>query len=113
MGTNTHLCLWAKYSPEYVQEIYVHVFTPSLSRDVRLGRNGADEVKRHRFFKTNVWSWDTIRKSDAPVVPVLNSDIDTRYFDVIDEGEKPEPFEIPRVRKGKKGGREGQKEERT
>lgn len=55
-------------------------------------------MKRHRFFKTNVWSWDTIRKSDAPVVPVLNSDIDTRYFDVIDEGEKPEPFETPRVR---------------
>lgn len=82
-----------------------------LSREIRLGRKGADEVKRHRFFQTNVWSWDTIRKSDAPVVPMLSSDIDTQYFDVVDEGERPESFETPKVRKGKKkGGSEGERE---
>ena len=70
-------------------------------------------MKRHRFFQTNVWSWDTICKSDAPVVPVLNSDIDTQYFDDIDEGEKPEPFETLQVRNENGKEREGRREGRT
>ena len=47
-----------------------------------------------------------------PVVPELKSDVDTQYFDVIDdEKEKPETFATPRVsgggREGRRGGREG------
>ena len=50
-----------------------------------------------------------------PVVPELKSDVDTQYFDVIDdEKEKPETFATPRVsgggREGGKGGEEGRRE---
>ncbi|XP_064158819.1 rho-associated protein kinase 2 isoform X1 [Anguilla rostrata] len=54
-------------------------------RDVRLGRNGVEEVKRHPFFKNDQWTFDTIRETVAPVVPELSSDIDTSNFDEIEE----------------------------
>ncbi|KAM9840333.1 rho-associated protein kinase 2-like isoform 2-T2 [Aulostomus maculatus] len=54
-------------------------------REVRLGRTGVDEIKRHSFFKNDQWTFDNIRETVAPVVPELNSDIDTSNFDDIEE----------------------------
>uniref|UniRef100_A0AAR2LM38 non-specific serine/threonine protein kinase n=1 Tax=Pygocentrus nattereri TaxID=42514 RepID=A0AAR2LM38_PYGNA len=67
-------------------------------REVRLGRNGVDEIKRHPFFKNDQWTWDNIRDTAAPVVPELSSDIDTSNFDDIEEdrGEE-ETFPIPKA----------------
>ncbi|XP_068196519.1 rho-associated protein kinase 1 isoform X1 [Antennarius striatus] len=67
-------------------------------RDVRLGRNGVDEIKRHPFFKNDQWTWDNIRETAAPVVPELSSDVDTSNFDDIEEdrGEE-ETFPIPKA----------------
>ncbi|KAM8847516.1 rho-associated protein kinase 2-like isoform 3-T3 [Synchiropus picturatus] len=56
-------------------------------REVRLGRTGIEEIKRHPFFKNDQWTFDNIRDTVAPVVPELNSDIDTSNFDDI-ENEK-------------------------
>uniref|UniRef100_A0A3P8VZR4 Rho-associated protein kinase 1 n=1 Tax=Cynoglossus semilaevis TaxID=244447 RepID=A0A3P8VZR4_CYNSE len=67
-------------------------------REVRLGRNGVDEIKRHPFFKNDQWTWDNIRDTAAPVVPELSSDIDTSNFDDIEEdrGEE-ETFPVPKA----------------
>ncbi|XP_059421995.1 rho-associated protein kinase 2 isoform X5 [Carassius carassius] len=54
-------------------------------REVRLGRNGIEEIKRHPFFKNEQWTFSTIRETAAPVVPELSSDIDTSNFDEIEE----------------------------
>ncbi|XP_060947260.1 rho-associated protein kinase 2-like isoform X2 [Limanda limanda] len=54
-------------------------------RTVRLGRTGVDDIKRHPFFKNDQWTFDNIRETVAPVVPELNSDIDTTNFDDIEE----------------------------
>nr|XP_046215615.1 rho-associated protein kinase 1-like isoform X2 [Oncorhynchus gorbuscha] len=66
-------------------------------REVRLGRNGVDEIKRHPFFKNDQWTWENIRDT-APVVPELSSDIDTSNFDDIeaDRGDE-ETFPIPKA----------------
>ncbi|XP_016402244.1 rho-associated protein kinase 1-like, partial [Sinocyclocheilus rhinocerous] len=32
-------------------------------REVRLGRNGVEEIKRHPFFKNDQWTFSTIRES--------------------------------------------------
>ena len=67
-------------------------------RDVRLGRGGANDVKTHAWFRNDAWTWDNIRQQVPPVVPELSSDIDTQYFDVIDdEKDKPDSFSTPRV----------------
>lgn len=34
-----------------------------LFREVRLGRNGVEEIKRHLFFKNDQWAWETLRDS--------------------------------------------------
>uniref|UniRef100_A0A8C6T2X2 non-specific serine/threonine protein kinase n=1 Tax=Neogobius melanostomus TaxID=47308 RepID=A0A8C6T2X2_9GOBI len=67
-------------------------------REVRLGRNGVDEIKRHPFFKNDQWTWEVIRDTAAPVVPELSCDTDTSNFDDIEEdrGEE-ETFPIPKA----------------
>ncbi|XP_061609304.1 rho-associated protein kinase 2-like isoform X6 [Phyllopteryx taeniolatus] len=54
-------------------------------REVRLGRTGVEEIKSHPFFKSDQWTFDNIRETVPPVVPELNSDIDTRNFDDIED----------------------------
>ncbi|XP_039610652.1 rho-associated protein kinase 1 isoform X1 [Polypterus senegalus] len=67
-------------------------------REVRLGRNGVEEIKRHPFFKNDQWSWESIRDTAAPVVPELSSDIDTSNFDDIEEDKgEEETFPIPKA----------------
>ena len=61
-------------------------------------------MKEHGFFRQDAWQWDNIRGQVSPVVPELQSDIDSQYFDVIDdEKEKPESFATPRVSGGVEG----------
>ncbi|XP_049335721.1 rho-associated protein kinase 2 isoform X2 [Astyanax mexicanus] len=66
-------------------------------REVRLGRTGVEEIKCHPFFKNDQWTFDTIRDTMAPVVPELNSDIDTSHFDDI-EDEKGDVETFPPAR---------------
>ncbi|KAJ8390230.1 hypothetical protein AAFF_G00109690 [Aldrovandia affinis] len=67
-------------------------------REVRLGRSGVKDIKRHPFFKNDQWTFDTIRETVAPVVPELSSDVDTRNFDEIeDEKGEVEAFPQPKA----------------
>uniref|UniRef100_A0A8C3XX90 non-specific serine/threonine protein kinase n=1 Tax=Chelydra serpentina TaxID=8475 RepID=A0A8C3XX90_CHESE len=67
-------------------------------REVRLGRNGVEEIKRHLFFKNDLWAWETLRDTVAPVVPDLSSDIDTSNFDDLEEDKgEEETFPIPKA----------------
>ncbi|XP_059915286.1 rho-associated protein kinase 1 isoform X1 [Gadus macrocephalus] len=67
-------------------------------REVRLGRNGVDEIKRHPFFKNDQWTWDNVRETAAPVVPELSSDVDTSNFDDIEENRgEEETFPTPKA----------------
>uniref|UniRef100_A0A8C5QQ47 Rho-associated protein kinase 2 n=1 Tax=Leptobrachium leishanense TaxID=445787 RepID=A0A8C5QQ47_9ANUR len=67
-------------------------------RDVRLGRNGIEEIKQHAFFKNDQWTWESIRETAAPVVPELSSDIDSSNFDEIEDDKRDvETFPIPKA----------------
>ncbi|CAF99028.1 unnamed protein product, partial [Tetraodon nigroviridis] len=67
-------------------------------REVRLGRNGVEEIKQHPFFKNDQWTFDTIRDTVAPVVPELSSDIDTSNFDEIEDDKGDvETFPTPKA----------------
>ncbi|KAG8445650.1 hypothetical protein GDO86_010436 [Hymenochirus boettgeri] len=67
-------------------------------REVRLGRNGIEEIKQHPFFKNDQWNWDNIRETVAPVVPELSSDIDSSNFDEIEDDKGGvETFPIPKA----------------
>ena len=60
--------------------------------------NGAAEVKKHPFFRSKSWTWENLRQQEPPVVPELKGDMDTQYFDVIDDEASPESFNTPKVR---------------
>ncbi|XP_026310484.1 rho-associated protein kinase 2 [Piliocolobus tephrosceles] len=67
-------------------------------REVRLGRNGVEEIRQHPFFKNDQWHWDNIRETAAPVVPELSSDIDSSNFDDIEDDKGDvETFPIPKA----------------
>jgi len=57
------------------------------NKNIRLGKNGASEIKQHPFFKG--LDWDNIRNLKPPFIPELSSDYDTRYFEIFKE---QEPF---------------------
>ncbi|XP_061551882.1 rho-associated protein kinase 2 isoform X3 [Phycodurus eques] len=67
-------------------------------REVRLGQNGVEDIKRHPFFRNDQWTFDTIRETVAPVVPELSSDIDTSNFDEIEDDKGDvETFPTPKA----------------
>ena len=54
----------------------------------RLGKNGADEIKAHPFFKGV--DWENVRSTmKPPFVPDIKNDYDTKYFETFEE---VEPF---------------------
>lgn len=55
--------------------------------EVRLGRNGADEIKNHPFFEG--FDWANVRKVEAPYKPNVSSEISSENFDKFEE---EEPF---------------------
>lgn len=54
----------------------------------RLGRNGAEEIKAHPFFRGVDWS--AIRDFSAPFIPNLSSVTDTSYFPIEDLEQVPD-----------------------
>ena len=74
-------------SKEATDLIYRMIDDPSK----RLGKNGADEIKAHPFFKGV--DWDHIRETmKPPFIPEIENDYDTKYFETF---EKIEPFYPP------------------
>jgi hypothetical protein len=57
--------------------------------DSRLGRNGAEEIKKHPFF--DGVDWANIRKKRAPNIPQITSEISTENFDKFDEQQDSDP----------------------
>eukprot|EP01117_Protostelium_nocturnum_P016795 TRINITY_DN671_c0_g1_i1.p1 TRINITY_DN671_c0_g1~~TRINITY_DN671_c0_g1_i1.p1 ORF type:complete len:498 (-),score=212.91 TRINITY_DN671_c0_g1_i1:219-1712(-) len=57
----------------------------------RIGLRGLEEIKSHAFFKGI--DWDKIREMTPPIVPDLDSKLDTKYFDEFEEEESDEEVE--------------------
>lgn len=54
--------------------------------DDRLGRNGADEIKKHLFFADI--TFEGLRKQHAPYKPQIRHALDTSHFDPVEEREQ-------------------------
>ncbi len=55
------------------------------SSNKRLGKNGAEEIKKHPFFKD--LDWDNIRTMKPPFIPKIKNEHDTKYFEIFEENE--------------------------
>ena len=63
----------------------------------RLGLKGAEEIKRHPFFKGI--DWENLRNTKAPFIPKLKNDYDTSYFE---NYKIKEPFYPPQKKRTKR-----------
>ena len=64
--------------------------------EIRLGRNGAEEIKNHPFFEGVDWA--SLRKEVAPYQPNVSSEVSAENFDRFEE---EEPFFTDNKRAGK------------
>lgn len=69
------------------------IFSFLTDRTKRLGVKGVHEIKQHKFFKNDQWTFDTLRDTGAPVVPELSGDTDTSNFDEIEQ-RRPEEIDV-------------------
>ena len=76
----------ADLSPN-AENLILKMISPAKNR---LGVNGVEEIMRHPFFKG--LDWNNIRKCNAPFIPEIKNDYDTKYFDTFPE---EEPFYPP------------------
>jgi serine/threonine kinase 38 len=75
----------ANLSPEAI-DLLNKLVTDSENR---LGRNGAEEIKKHPFF--DGIDWGNVRKMRAPNIPQITSEISTENFDKFEEQPDPDP----------------------
>lgn len=90
-----------------------------MYRTQRLGRSGVEEIRNHKFFVNDQWTFDTIRDCTIelltieilliveesicrtgvpPVVPDLTGDDDTSNFDDVENDDVPEEnFPVPKA----------------
>lgn len=78
--TALHIPLQAKLSPEATDLILKLCRGP----EDRLGKNGADEIKAHPFFKSIDFSTDLRQQHHAPYIPKITHCTDTSNFDPVD-----------------------------
>jgi serine/threonine protein kinase len=69
--------------PQYLSDRAIAFLKQLLIKDCskRLGANGIGDVKEHPFFKDVNWELLIQKKIKPPFVPVLKSNIDTKYID--------------------------------
>ncbi|XP_047211536.1 cAMP-dependent protein kinase catalytic subunit PRKX [Girardinichthys multiradiatus] len=68
-----------------------------IDRARRLGnmKNGADDVKKHRWFKTVDWETVPLRKLKPPIIPKVSHEGDTSNFDVYPDNDWKKDPPVP------------------
>ena len=75
---------WKKFLkiPNYIRisdEAKDLIFKMINNSNSRLGKNGADEIKKHPFFKGI--DWNNVKNMKPPFIPILKNEYDTSYFE--------------------------------
>lgn len=71
----------------YVKDLIKKFLVIDKTRRLGNMKNGADDVKKHRWFKTVDWEGVPLRKLKPPIVPKVSHDGDTSNFDAYPEEE--------------------------
>lgn len=68
----------------------------------RLGKNSVDEIRNHKFFKNEEWTFATLRDATPPIIPSLKSDDDTTHFEEIETRDRDNAgdFQLPKTFNG-------------
>ncbi|XP_070173726.1 cAMP-dependent protein kinase catalytic subunit PRKX-like [Littorina saxatilis] len=78
---------WPKIIDLVAKDLIKKLLVQDRTRRLGNMKNGADDIKRHKWFK-NV-DWDTVpsRKQTAPIIPKVSHEGDTSNFETYEEGD--------------------------
>ncbi|XP_011492783.1 cAMP-dependent protein kinase catalytic subunit PRKX [Oryzias latipes] len=81
----------------YVKDLIKKLLVIDRARRLGNMKNGADDVKKHRWFKTVDWEAVPLRKLKPPINPKVSHEGDTSNFDVYPEDDwKKDPAVPPK-----------------
>ncbi|KAL8190216.1 UNVERIFIED_CONTAM: hypothetical protein K2H54_043991, partial [Gekko kuhli] len=69
----------------YVKDLIKKLLVVDRTRRLGNMKNGADDVKRHRWFRSIDWDAVPQRKLKPPIVPKVSNDGDTSNFEAYPE----------------------------
>ncbi|XP_066959087.1 cAMP-dependent protein kinase catalytic subunit PRKX-like [Macrobrachium rosenbergii] len=72
---------WPRHLDPAAKDLVKKLLTPDRTKRLGNMKNGAEDVKKHRFFKNVDWDEVYQRKMKAPLVPKVSYEGDTRNFD--------------------------------
>jgi len=74
-----------KHIDEYAKDIIKRLLLPDKVQRLGCLAKGADDIKRHKFFRGVDWNALHSRRIQAPIIPQVSSPLDTHYFEVYPE----------------------------
>ncbi|KAB0798515.1 hypothetical protein PPYR_09508 [Photinus pyralis] len=72
---------WVKHLDPVAKDLIKKLLVPDRTKRLGNMKSGADDVKRHRWFKGVDWYQVVTRKLEAPIIPKVSYDGDTSNFD--------------------------------
>ncbi|XP_076349302.1 cAMP-dependent protein kinase catalytic subunit 3-like isoform X2 [Tachypleus tridentatus] len=72
---------WPRHIDPIAKDLIKKVLVQDRTKRLGNMKNGADDIKRHRWFKGTNWDDVLNKRIRPPIVPRVNHSSDTRYFD--------------------------------
>lgn len=76
---------WPKHMDPVARDLIKKLLVQDRTKRLGNMKNGADDVKSHRWFRNVNWDDVYARKIEAPIIPLILHDGDTRNFDIYQE----------------------------
>lgn len=88
---------WPRYLDSVAKDLIKKLLINDRTKRLGTMKNGAEDIKRHKWFKNIEWEMVAQRKLVPPIIPKVNHDGDTSRFDRYEEdGWKEVPTVSPK-----------------
>ncbi|KAL8616216.1 hypothetical protein ACOMHN_058333 [Nucella lapillus] len=78
---------WPKFIDLVAKDLIKKLLVQDRTRRLGNMKNGADDIKRHKWFKSVDWDSVMAKKVQAPIVPKVSHAGDTSNFETYEEGD--------------------------
>ncbi|XP_013787527.1 protein kinase DC2-like isoform X2 [Limulus polyphemus] len=72
---------WPRHIDPVAKDLIKKLLVQDRTKRIGNMKNGAEDVKRHRWFKGTIWDDILNKRVKPPVIPSVSHNGDTRYFD--------------------------------
>jgi protein kinase X len=76
---------WPRYIDAVAKDLIKKLLVNDRSKRLGAMKNGSEDIKSHKWFKSVDWATVDQRRMTPPIVPKVNHSGDTKNFDKYDE----------------------------